>query len=70
MRNSKSVGFGYGYHVGEQLKDSPPQKFTRYRSNAPAFFHGVQQKKCCWFRICGQFACLPTSSAPKRQFNF
>jgi len=60
MRNSKSVGFGYGYHVGEQLKDSPPQKFTRYRSNAPAFFHGVQQKSAAGSASADNLpACLP-----------
>jgi len=55
---------------GEQLKDSPLQKLMCCGSNAPAYIRDVQQESdadtAAEQLLCVVFACLPTSSVPKK----
>jgi len=51
---------------GEQLKDSPLQKLMCCGSNAPAYIRDVQQENDADTAAEQLFACLPTSSVPKK----
>jgi hypothetical protein len=52
---------------GEQLKDSPLQKLMCCGSNAPAYIRDVQQENDADTAAEQLFACLPTSSVPKKK---
>jgi len=51
------------------LKDSPLQKYYCLGSKAPAYIISVEQNNDAGVAIAEQFACLPTSSVPKKQFG-
>lgn len=54
---------------GEHVKDSSQQKYRCLGRDAPAYIHSAQRANESGSATAERFACLPTSSVPKKHFG-